>query len=222
MAAPQGMDVDPEDDVSSLGLHQRRLYWRVADRSFPPTQIMDAGLDVDDLSEYHFRLTQGGASTALIILTRSISTEQDVDYSMGGESAERARAEHAALIAALDQRKKMRTAAVPTDDRKVRAQLRALGEPVTLFGERHVDRRERLKELVTKAAGSEEGADAAEEEESESDEEVSIAFAAMDGQMYAESAFLGCKLYRASKAHSDAPRLPIQPTTERRGVLHGR
>lgn len=38
--------------------------------------------------------------------------------------------------------------AVPTDDTRVRAALRARGEPITLFGERKEDRRDRLRELL--------------------------------------------------------------------------
>jgi hypothetical protein len=35
----------------------------------------------------------------------------------------------------LERKKKLRTMAVPTDDKKVRERLRAYGEPITLFGE---------------------------------------------------------------------------------------
>jgi U4/U6 small nuclear ribonucleoprotein PRP4 len=41
---------------------------------------------------------------------------------------------------------------VPTDDARVRARLRELGEPITLFGEGPADRRDRLRELLTKLA----------------------------------------------------------------------
>ena len=42
--------------------------------------------------------------------------------------------------------------AVPTDDTRVRAQLRALEEPITLFGEGPAERRDRLRELLTDLA----------------------------------------------------------------------
>ena len=54
----------------------------------------------------------------------------------------------AALSAQLDARKLARSLAVPTSDPKVRLRLRQLGEPVTCFGEREMDRRERLVEIV--------------------------------------------------------------------------
>ncbi|KAK4484072.1 hypothetical protein RD792_011291 [Penstemon davidsonii] len=40
--------------------------------------------------------------------------------------------------------------AVPTNDNAVRARLRRLGEPITLFGEREMERRERLRTLMAK------------------------------------------------------------------------
>jgi U4/U6 small nuclear ribonucleoprotein PRP4 len=43
--------------------------------------------------------------------------------------------------------------AVPTDDKAVRAMLRARGEPVTLFGEREMERRDRLRALLAADGG---------------------------------------------------------------------
>ena len=48
--------------------------------------------------------------------------------------------------------------AVPTDDGRVRARLRELGEPITLFGEGPADRRDRLRELLTDLAERQEAA----------------------------------------------------------------
>ena len=45
-------------------------------------------------------------------------------------------------------RRRARSLAVPTDDKAVRAALRARGEPITLFGEREMERRERLRTLL--------------------------------------------------------------------------
>lgn len=71
--------------------------------------------------------------------------------------------------------------AVPTDDNRVRLRLRELGEPITLFGERPVDRRDRLRELLTDLAERQDAdtdmdemmadAEAAEDEEAEQQEE---------------------------------------------------
>jgi U4/U6 small nuclear ribonucleoprotein PRP4 len=60
----------------------------------------------------------------------------DNDYKLGGASSERARAEAQGLLQELDRKRKARSLAVPTDDGRVRARLREIGEPITLFGER--------------------------------------------------------------------------------------
>ena len=53
-----------------------------------------------------------------------------------GGYGDRARIENQALLDELERKKKARSLAVPTDDARVRARLRELGEPITLFGER--------------------------------------------------------------------------------------
>lgn len=66
--------------------------------------------------------------------------------------------------------------AVPTKDEDVRAKLRTLGEPITLFGERAGDRRDRLRELISlikeneRAKGIEIGSDEGSESGSDSSE----------------------------------------------------
>lgn len=50
--------------------------------------------------------------------------------------SERARLENKMLLDELERKKKARSLAVPTDDNKVKARLREIGEPITLFGER--------------------------------------------------------------------------------------
>jgi hypothetical protein len=52
------------------------------------------------------------------------------------------------ILAAFAQRREARNVAVPTDDGDVRTNLRALGEPVCLFGEGPAERRERLRETL--------------------------------------------------------------------------
>ncbi|CAK5274022.1 unnamed protein product [Mycena citricolor] len=58
--------------------------------------------------------------------------------------SERVRLENQVILDELERKKKARTMAVPTDDNRVKARLRELGEPITLFGERAADRRDRL------------------------------------------------------------------------------
>ena len=59
-------------------------------------------------------------------------------------------AQELALLAELERRKEARLLAIPTDDTKVRLMLREIEEPVTLFGEGPYERRERLRQLVSK------------------------------------------------------------------------
>src|SRR4051794_125785 len=51
-------------------------------------------------------------------------------------ASERARLENKVILDELERKKKARTLAVPTDDNRVKARLREIGEPITLFGER--------------------------------------------------------------------------------------
>ncbi len=53
-----------------------------------------------------------------------------------GGFSERARFENQTLLDELERKKKARNLAVPTDDGRVKARLREIGEPITLFGER--------------------------------------------------------------------------------------
>lgn len=92
----------------------------------------------------------------------------------GGQTA-------SALIAQFDRKRFAQTIAVPTQDLQVRARLRELGEPITLFGEGPADRRDRLRELLTVQAEGRKDvqmedvgeADEDEEEEQEVEEEYS-------------------------------------------------
>jgi U4/U6 small nuclear ribonucleoprotein PRP4 len=57
---------------------------------------------------------------------------------------------HQRALAELEKKKVARQIAVPTDDNKVKYQLRRLREPICLFGESIPDRRERLREMLAK------------------------------------------------------------------------
>lgn len=52
------------------------------------------------------------------------------------------------LLADFEKRKKARTVVVPTNDAEVKAKLRELEQPICLFGEGPVERRDRLRKLV--------------------------------------------------------------------------
>ncbi|KAI0343076.1 U4/U6 snRNP-specific spliceosomal protein [Trametopsis cervina] len=84
-------------------------------------------------------------------------------------SSERARMENKVLLDELERKKKARSLAVPTDDNRVKARLREIGEPITLFGERAADRRDRLIYVLSQINAAR-GDDAMQVEEESSDE----------------------------------------------------
>jgi U4/U6 small nuclear ribonucleoprotein PRP4 len=71
-----------------------------------------------------------------------------VEYGEHTEAAKRAMRQQAERQAQVEARRRARAMVVPTDDREVRVWLRRLREPVTLFGERAMERRERLRILM--------------------------------------------------------------------------
>lgn len=83
--------------------------------------------------------------------------------------------ETARLLAELDRKTSARRLAVPTKDADVRARLRELGEPMTLFGERPEDRRDRLRQLWSALRQKEKDAKAAKgsDDDSETDSDDS-------------------------------------------------
>ncbi|KAK4116280.1 WD40 repeat-like protein [Canariomyces notabilis] len=105
----------------------------------------------------------------------------DRDYDVPGAGAGIASEKASALLSQFERKRLAASIAVPTDDGRVRAKLRELGEPVTLFGEGPADRRDRLRELLTEQAqqaARQESADVemkdaekSEEEEAEEQEE---------------------------------------------------
>lgn len=59
-------------------------------------------------------------------------------------------ARHAETLRQYEIKKRARAIVVPTDTNEIKARLRELGHPITLFGEDNADRRERLKEIIAK------------------------------------------------------------------------
>lgn len=102
----------------------------------------------------------------------------DHDYDMPMASAGGTSQKASAILNQFNRKRLAATIAVPTDDGRVRARLREMGEPVTLFGEGPSERRDRLRELMTiqaEMSGLENGditmEDAPEEEGAEEQEE---------------------------------------------------
>ncbi|KAK5663702.1 hypothetical protein OQA88_4133 [Cercophora sp. LCS_1] len=85
----------------------------------------------------------------LHISALTVESAIDRDYDIPGAGAGIAPERASVLLSQFERRRLAATIAVPTDDGRVRAKLRELGEPITLFGEGPGDRRDRLRELLT-------------------------------------------------------------------------
>ncbi|RKF65902.1 putative WD repeat-containing protein [Golovinomyces cichoracearum] len=81
---------------------------------------------------------QGGIDLA------DIPLDHDMPIATTGIAPERA----SAILSQLDRKRRAAQISVPTDDGRVRARLREMGEPMTLFGEGPGDRRDRLRQLL--------------------------------------------------------------------------
>ncbi|KAI1650341.1 WD40 repeat-like protein [Daldinia loculata] len=97
----------------------------------------------------------------------------DRDYDIPSAAAGIAPEKASAILSQFERKRRAATMAVPTDDGRVRARLRELGEPITLFGEGPADRRDRLRELLTLQAeqAPTESPDVAMEDAPEEDQE---------------------------------------------------
>ncbi|KAL1917752.1 uncharacterized protein VTP21DRAFT_3586 [Calcarisporiella thermophila] len=96
---------------------------------------------------------------------------EDIPEADFTESSQRAWEQQQEIEDEFERRRRARTIAVPTDDKKVRLKLRELGEPQCLFGEGPGDRRDRLRYLLSKLEGVEVEDEEEESEESEEEEE---------------------------------------------------
>ncbi|KAH9904212.1 WD40 repeat-like protein [Xylariomycetidae sp. FL2044] len=72
----------------------------------------------------------------------------DRDYDIPSAAAGIAPEKASAILSQFERKRQAASIAVPTDDTRVRARLRELGHPITLFGEGPADRRGRLRELL--------------------------------------------------------------------------
>ena len=87
----------------------------------------------------------------------TVAIDRNYEISTGGTGIAPERA--SAILSQFDRKRRAAQIAVPTDDGKVRARLREMGEPITLFGEGPADRRDRLRELLMEQV-EEDGEDA--------------------------------------------------------------
>ena len=83
----------------------------------------------------------------------------DRDYELPSATAGIAPEKASAILNQFQRKRRAAAIAVPTDDGRVRARLREMREPMTLFGEGPGDRRDRLRELLTVQAEQEDGSE---------------------------------------------------------------
>jgi U4/U6 small nuclear ribonucleoprotein PRP4 len=92
----------------------------------------------------------GNDAIAAAIKSGNINIQGSMQFEvmeLSNESKE-AQAAHAEILRKYESQKRGRTIVVPTSIDDVKSRLRELGKPVTLFGEGHADRRERLREVI--------------------------------------------------------------------------
>ena len=104
------------------------------------------------------------------------AVDRNYDLPTGGTGIAPERA--SAILSQFDRKRRAQQIAVPTDDGRVRARLREMGEPITLFAEGPADRRDRLRELLMDQA-----------EEDGEDGVVDVQMGDADGQVDQEEEF---------------------------------
>lgn len=109
-------------------------------------------------------------TSVLQLLTAWIATE--TNYQIPSASAGVPSQQASALLDEFARKRAAAQIAVPTDDLRVRAELRSRGEPITLFGEKREDRRERLREILFAAQGGELGEDEPMQDATDEEEEA--------------------------------------------------
>ncbi|KAL2209839.1 WD40 repeat-like protein [Sarocladium strictum] len=110
------------------------------------------------------------------IALEDVPDDHDYDIQMDGVGGGTEKA--SAILGQFNRKRLAATMTVPTDDTRVKARLREMGEPITFFGEGRAERRDRLRELMTiqaEMAGLENGdimmEDAADDDEADEQEE---------------------------------------------------
>lgn len=94
----------------------------------------------------------GSAAIAAAIRSGNINIAgaMTVEVMNLSEASMNAQSDHAEKLRKFEAQQRARTVIVPTSVDDVKAHLRRLGHPVTIFGEGHADRRERLREIVAR------------------------------------------------------------------------
>jgi U4/U6 small nuclear ribonucleoprotein PRP4 len=92
---------------------------------------------------------QSAAAAAAAVVASTSAAKDEAAYEVSDDHRA-ARERHERAVQELLQWRRAYAMVVPTNDSAVRARLRRLGEPITLFGEREMERRDRLRELMVR------------------------------------------------------------------------
>ncbi|RLN46589.1 hypothetical protein BBJ29_005684 [Phytophthora kernoviae] len=117
--------------------------------------ISGVGDDVNGMLPSSVRSASGGGRMASNLETAmragnvNVSDNVETEVLQLSESSRAAQEKHAQLLRRIEAEKRARNIAVPTSVEEVIRRLRQLGEPITLFGERPADRRERLRGILS-------------------------------------------------------------------------
>ncbi|KAL9610128.1 MAG: hypothetical protein Q9167_005148 [Letrouitia subvulpina] len=116
--------------------------------------------DVDEDNDVDIADVRMGLHPPMVLRPKTdLEAAIDRGYLMPSDVAGVASEKASAIMAQFSHKRRLAATAVPTDDGKVKAELRKMGEPITLFGEGPGDRRDRLRELWTIRAEQEAGED---------------------------------------------------------------
>ena len=80
----------------------------------------------------------------------TLATNQPKEYQDLSEESRIEQLRHAETMKQYETQKRARSIIVPTSVEEIKRRLRELGHPITLFGEDHGDRRERLREVLAR------------------------------------------------------------------------
>jgi U4/U6 small nuclear ribonucleoprotein PRP4 len=109
-----------------------------------PNAVQEASDDDDDDDEHAPDSPANGGDHAVH------ADGDDADRYQVSEESQRARERKEQLVQQLLMKRRATALAVPTNDSAVRQRLRHLGHPITLFGEREMERRDRLRAIMAK------------------------------------------------------------------------
>eukprot|EP00124_Ichthyophonus_hoferi_P006070 Ihof_evm1s1174 gene=Ihof_evmTU1s1174 len=125
---------EEEQEENEVPMKKQRLHYGSIEEVLKESKEVGMGLGQSAID----RGIEAG-NINMTTATQPMIAEEDMDDS-----------DRLGMLAEFDRKRKLRDLVVPTDDHAVRARLRLLGEPITLFGEDKSMRRDRLKDTISR------------------------------------------------------------------------